>query len=362
VLDFSLIYSIAWYILVTEKWSSYLNVVVALILWLSLLRSYEIPRRVFIFVSERGNGHTRVPDSNIMMQNLSIRETVIVTMGQAFSEVTAPEAVLPRTFNQYVLVDPVQPPTSSMTHQPPTTPPSLRRRWRGALILFKKDPLKTIAILCPGILVACLALGYQLIAVFTNRIIDHEIGRSGNLKSGAWFPDILDEVHMVNTSIFPVVNEFQTDLIFKAIGYADNCYKDNDDSGECSLFYQKRIEYVERHNASCPFAGHLCLGKRDAAYELDTGWTDASVLGINQRHTAQFRARKVCSPLNLDGYIRSEVIDNSGTRYVEYMLGDGWGIIEQGNKTFGELVRDPLRFENGLRHYLFRYVQRSSVL
>jgi hypothetical protein len=159
---------------------------------------------------------------------------------------------------------------------------------------------------------------------------------------------------MVNTSIFPVVNGFQTDLSFKAIGYADNCYKDEVKNWKWSLFYQRRIDYVERHNASCPFWGHLCLGTRDNAYELDTCWTDARVLGINQRHTAQFRARRVCSPLNLDEYIRSEVVHESGTRHVEYMLGDGWGIIQQGNKTFGKLVRDPLRLENELRQYLFR--------
>ena len=34
--------------------------------------------------------------------------------------------------------------------------------------------------------------------------------------AGAWFPDVLDDEHMVNTSIFPAVNEFQTDLMFKA--------------------------------------------------------------------------------------------------------------------------------------------------
>jgi hypothetical protein len=289
-----------------------------------------------------------------MMQDLSIRETVAATAGQVFSAVTAPEAVLPRTFKDYVLIDPIQPSTYRTTQQPMTTQPGLRRRWRNALAVLMRDPLKTIAVLCPGIFVACLALGYQVIAVFTNRIVGHEIGRSGNPQTGAWFPDILDPVHMINTSIFPVVNEFQTDLIFKAIGYADNCYKADSRDEECSLFYKPRLDYVERHNATCPFAEHLCLGKHNSAYELDTGWKDTGVLGMNQQYTAQFRARKVCSPLNLDGYIRSEVVHESGTRYVEYMLGDGWGIIQQGNKTFGELVRDPLRFENEPRQYLFR--------
>jgi hypothetical protein len=58
--------------------------------------------------------------------------------------------------------------------------PSQRRRWRNALATLKSDPLKTIAVLSPGIFVACLAFGYQMIAVFTDRIIEHEIGRSGN--------------------------------------------------------------------------------------------------------------------------------------------------------------------------------------
>lgn len=75
-----------------------------------------------------------------------------------------------------------------------------------------------------------------MIAVFTSRVIDHEIGRSSISQADAWFPDIRDPVHMVNTSIFPAVNKFQTDLIFKASGYADNCYKGNTRDEECSLF------------------------------------------------------------------------------------------------------------------------------
>jgi hypothetical protein len=81
-----LIQIVAWYILVTESCSQYINVRVALVLWFNLLRPYEIPRRIFIFLG----GNTQAPDSDIMMQNLSIKETVIRTMGQVFSDVRAP--------------------------------------------------------------------------------------------------------------------------------------------------------------------------------------------------------------------------------------------------------------------------------
>lgn len=119
----SLNHDIARYILVTENWSSYINVLVALALWLSLLRSYEIPRRAAIFACEKVLGGTRIPAADIMMQDLPIRTTVAAIAAQVLSDVKAPEAVFSRTFENYVLVDPIQPTTLGMTQQP-----SMRRR------------------------------------------------------------------------------------------------------------------------------------------------------------------------------------------------------------------------------------------
>ncbi|KAH8726109.1 hypothetical protein GQ44DRAFT_200113 [Phaeosphaeriaceae sp. PMI808] len=283
------------------------------------------------------------------MQDLSTNATVTAITAQVLSEEKSPDQVLGRILRDYIFIDTVRLPTGTKTKKS-----SSSQRMRNAINMFKKNPIKLSAVLGTGIFYLGLALGYQLIATFTNRILGHNVGRSSNPHTGAWYPDILDPVHMVDTSIFPAVNEFQTDLIFKAIAYADNCYRKASTERECSLFYTPKIEYQERHNAGCPFAKQLCLGGLNGAYELDTGWNDARVLGINEKHTCQFRSRRICSPLAIDGYTRTQEVQDSGTKYVEYMLGDGWGIVQEGNKTFGELVRDPLRTLNEPANYLIR--------
>jgi hypothetical protein len=340
---------LASYILVSEDAATKITILVALVLWLSLLRSYEIVRRVTLFLAEKLGGGGYVPDSNIVMQNYSTSVTVAAITAQVLTEERAPEGVLGRILNDYVLVSNVHLPTSAAV---PSS--NLRRRWRGALGMLRRNPAKLSAVIGTGVFYFSLALSYQLLAIFTGRIVGDNTARSNNPQSGAWFPDVLDKTHMVNTSIFPIVNDFQTDLVFKAIAYTESCYKEEYRDEECSLFHTPNIEYDERHNASCPFEKHMCLRDSNDTYELDTGWKSASILGINEKHTSQFRMRKICSPLELDGYFYTEVVDDTGTRYVEYLLGDGWGTTKQGNKTFGELVRDPERWQNDPAQYIIR--------
>ncbi|KAH7411910.1 hypothetical protein DE146DRAFT_641734 [Phaeosphaeria sp. MPI-PUGE-AT-0046c] len=319
------------YITVTEERASKITILLSLVVWLSLLRSYEIFRRFFQIVYQMKNRSSRTADEAIAMEDLTIREVLPAVVAQVLSEERSMEGVLPRIIRDYVLASPVR--------LPGTTTISQKRFSRWCCNALKKTLL-----IAAGLLFIGLAVGYQFIVTYTSLIIDHNTVRSKHPKAGAWYPDVLNSHHMANTSIFPVVNEFQTDLMFKAVAYADACYKEDARDAECSLFYKPRLNYTELHNASCPFEEHMCLGEPNNAFVLDTDWIDAKVLGINKQHTCQFRARKVCSPLNLEGYIRSRPTHGSDSVYVEYMLGDGWGIVQQGNKTFGDEVKEDALF------------------
>ncbi|KAF2024713.1 hypothetical protein EK21DRAFT_93838 [Setomelanomma holmii] len=289
-------------------------------------------------------GETPTPDPDIMMQDFSTMATVAAITAQIGKWVSegeridllvadcgAPEAVLFRMLEDYVLVNPVQLP------MPATAPNSkFRQKARKALAMFKKNPVKLSAVIATGVFYFGIGLGYQVIALYTSRIVGNEIACSSNSKAGAWFPDVQNPILMANVSIFPAINDSQTDLVFKAVKYADNCYKKDYIEEECSLFYSNKIDSTEQHNATCPFSKDLCPRVRHTAFDLDTGWQYASNLGVNDNHVAQFRMRKICSPLNLEQYIRSRVLDDHGTKYVEYMLGDASGIVQHGDKTFGE--------------------------
>ncbi|KAF2826339.1 hypothetical protein CC86DRAFT_370365 [Ophiobolus disseminans] len=177
----------ASYILVSERVSSYITIFVALGLWLSLLRSYEVPRRLALRVCDIIAGPNQTPDADIVMQDLPIRVTVAAITAQVLSTERAPEKVISRILSDYVFVSPVQLPASGATQYP-----GYRRRFRGAVAILKKNPAKLSAVVATGVFYFGLALSYQLIAAFTGRIIGHEIGHSNSPHAGAWFPDIFD--------------------------------------------------------------------------------------------------------------------------------------------------------------------------
>jgi hypothetical protein len=201
-------------------------------------------------------------------------------------------------------------------------------------------------------------ISYQVLAICANRIVGSSVVRSADPYTGSWYPDILDVKHMMNTSLFPAANDFQTTMAFKSFAYAGNCYRDDAKPDECALFYQPRLPYDAKHNATCPFADkRMCLEGPQAAYHMDTGFLESHILGINMENRVRFRLQKTCAPLVADErYVKSIIIDGIGTRYVEYHYGDGWGIVKEGNKTLGETVRDPLRHPEDIPRYSIRSV------
>jgi hypothetical protein len=70
----------------------------------------------------------------------------------------------------------------------------------------------------------------------------------------------------------------------------------------CNLYYNRTISYLEKHNASCPFLGDVCLYKQTLAYALDTNYMDSNVLGINAANRYQFKQRTTCLPIVMNSF------------------------------------------------------------
>ncbi|KAH7348187.1 hypothetical protein BKA66DRAFT_477288 [Pyrenochaeta sp. MPI-SDFR-AT-0127] len=333
------------YILVSERTASAVTIIVAFALWLSLLRFHRIPRHLSLFLLEKVTGGIQTRRESIALQDISTSAHVAAITHKVVSEEPNPERVLPRIVREYVLVDQIRLPETTL--RPKNT---FHDRWVGTIAAFRENPIQKSALIVTGLLYFSIAASYQATALFTTLILGHNTAHSADPHSGAWYPDILNPTDMVNTSIFPVVSDLQTSVMFKAVSYAETCYKEKYRKEECSMFYAPNIKYLERHNTTCPFKMHMCSEGPHTAYELDTGWLDTRILGINEKTSCEFRMRKVCSPLVADGYIQTTVVDNVGTAYVENQYGDGWGTVQKGNKTFGEYVRDPNQWHNEPGH------------
>jgi hypothetical protein len=220
---------------------------------------------------------------------------------------------------------------------------------------LRQQPWKTSTFLILYAFLFSIFLAYQIIAIFASRMIGPPIVRSASPHAGSWFPDKLDISYMSNTSIFPIANDLHTEITFRAVGYAERCYGHRSSSGDCDIFYTPRINYTQDHNATCPFQSDMCLEGPESAYELNTGFIDAKVLGVNYEHTCKFRLRHICAPLVADKrFIRSTPSNNPYLRIVEYFYGDGLGISGD-NKTFGEVVMDPAKQLNvDIPRYIIR--------
>lgn len=237
---------------------------------LGLGRMCEVVRRIALFLCRKMMGPEETPATDLVMRDLSVRHVVPALLAEVLSEERSPNGVLSRIVRDYVLASPIRLLTTTRTPQS-----RLHRCCHRLFTMTNKRVLLKFSITAVGALFPIIFLSLQFSASKTNLIVGGDTVRSNDPMIGAWFPDVLAAEHMVNTSIFPAVNEFQTDLIFKAVAYADACYKEDARNGECSLFYKPRLDYTERRNVRCPFQEHMCLGGPDNAFELDTDWTDA---------------------------------------------------------------------------------------
>ena len=107
----------------------------------------------------------------------------------------------------------------------------------------------------------------------------------------------------------------------RASQYARTCYNSVDPTEpfSCRIFYNQSIAYTTKTHQPCPFASSkLCHDGLYSAVSFDTGYVDASTIGINSPNTYKFRRKTSCSPLNMsDPFILSSH-DGNSTAYRYY--------------------------------------------
>lgn len=108
----------------------------------------------------------------------------------------------------------------------------------------------------------------------------------------------------------------------RASRYARTCYNSPDPTEpfSCGVFYNQSIAYTTKTHHLCPFAlPELCHDGLYSAVSFDTGYIDASVIGINSPNTHKFRRTTTCSPLNMsEPYVRRSSASTNDTDYYYY--------------------------------------------
>ena len=119
----------------------------------------------------------------------------------------------------------------------------------------------------------------------------------------------------------------------RASQYSRTCYNSQDPSEpfSCRIFYNQSIAYTTKTHQSCPFASsELCHDGLYSAVSFDTGYVDASIIGINSADTPKFRRTTSCSPLNMsEPYVSRSSSGTNGTAYQYY-----YGPKDNTNYTF----------------------------
>lgn len=327
----------------SERAADIWTIALAFLLWISFLRAYRLFQVLSLYVLD-------VVDRHLHARGFAAAEVqrtrVISVIREVVVRETAPERVCISILRDHVFVD--------------------RENgfgiWSHIKAAVTMHPVETLILVATSLMYLVITIGLFTISLLIVFIEGHDIGFSNGPLVGAWYPNINNRVDMANTSMFPPVFGFQTQMLSKAMAYAENYYNDDPIEEVCSTFYTKKIGYGERSNASCPFEDHMCTGGPNSAFDLDTWWLDSKILGINEKHTCEFRLRKVCSPLPTVGYITSMDEDFVGTRLVEYFYGDELGFKGIENKTWDEFVPDPMRQPRGPARYLIRYVYSSDFI
>ena len=119
----------------------------------------------------------------------------------------------------------------------------------------------------------------------------------------------------------------------RASQYARTCYNalDPTEPFSCRIFYNQSIAYTTKTHQPCPFASsELCHDGLYSAVSFDTGYVDASVIGINSPKTHKFRRTTSCSPLNMsEPYVLRSSPGTNSTAYQYY-----YGPKDSTNYTF----------------------------
>lgn len=165
-----------------------------------------------------------------------------------------------------------------------------------------------------------LFVAYTVAGIFSAKIASDKAALSSSTSCGIWTFNTKagDEVSYRND-----LNNHQKET--RASQYARNCYNspDPNDSLGCNFFYNQSIAFTTKSHQTCPFESpELCLNGLYSATTFDTGYVDASVIGINSPATHKFRRKTSCSPLTMTyPYVRRESSKNSNDTSYRYYYG-----------------------------------------
>ena len=196
-----------------------------------------------------------------------------------------------------------------------------------------------------ALLLFTLFVGQQVIAISASSIIAGNEALMNSPNCGVWLSEAYSKqlLRIGKNNLSMSLTSFAADRSLEAISYVDKCYKNDSRLEECSYYYKSKIPFKEIHNASCPFSGDICLYGSTGAYELDSGFLDSSLLGINEKHRCEFRLQSVCAPLVTgDPYVQSRPGSDDGSLIVDYYFGNVRELsYDHENLTFSWTFRRP---------------------
>ena len=159
-----------------------------------------------------------------------------------------------------------------------------------------------------------LFVAQAIAGVLSAKIASDKAGLSSSQHCGIWqFDENAGEEAADRDDRYNYQNEA------RASQYARTCYNSLDptDPFSCRVLYNQSIAYTTKTHQLCPFASsELCHDGLYSAVSFDTGYVDASVIGINSLKTYKFRRATSCSPLNMsEPYVVRSSQGTNGTAY-----------------------------------------------
>ena len=162
-----------------------------------------------------------------------------------------------------------------------------------------------------------LFIAQSIAGVFSAKIASDRAGLSSSQNCGIWQ---FNENAGGEAADRDDLNNYQKEA--RASQYARTCYNSPDpiDPFSCGIFYNQSIAYTTKTHQPCPFASiELCHDGLYSAISFDTGYVDASAIGINSPATYKFRRTTSCSPLNMsEPYVLRSSPDIKSTAYNYY--------------------------------------------
>ena len=162
-----------------------------------------------------------------------------------------------------------------------------------------------------------LFVAQAIAGVFSAKIASDRIGLSSSEYCGIWQ---FDDNAGTEAADRDDSNNYRKEA--RAGQYASNCYNSPDSAStlSCKIFYNQSIAYTTKTHQLCPFASsELCLDGLYSAVTFDTGFVEASVIGINSPLSHKFRRSTTCSPLNMsEPYVKGPTQDANDTTYRYY--------------------------------------------